>query len=78
MRHVLFRADTVLRAVWFGRKVKMQPNILKDIMSANPREVWSDCSERPVQDKDEKAADQAIAPVPALGESGGKAVAEHR
>jgi hypothetical protein len=56
----------------------MQPNILKDIMSAYAREVWSDCSERPVRDKDEKAADQAIAPLPALGESGGKAVAEHR
>jgi hypothetical protein len=40
----------------------MQPNILKDIMSAYAREVWSDCSERPVRDKDEKAADQAIAP----------------
>jgi hypothetical protein len=56
----------------------MQPNILKDIMSAYAREVWSDCSERPVRDKDEAATDQAIAPVPALGESGGEAVAEHR
>jgi hypothetical protein len=35
----LFRADTVLREMWFGTKVKMQPNILKDIMSAYAREV---------------------------------------
>jgi hypothetical protein len=39
MRHAFFRADTVLREMWFGTKVKMQPNILKDIMSAYAREV---------------------------------------
>jgi hypothetical protein len=39
MRRAFFRADTVLREMWFGTKVKMQPNILKDIMSAYAREV---------------------------------------
>src|SRR5260221_8464438 len=33
MRHAFFRADTVLREMWSGRKVKMQPNILNDTMA---------------------------------------------
>src|SRR5579864_732120 len=30
MRHLFFRADSVLREMYFGRKAKMQPKILKD------------------------------------------------